>query len=102
MQVILSVSIFYLASAGQLLAYKKRTCHRMYQWLENSSLSDASFVQMAEAARAFNQAFTNQDERDKVWIALAKLEKGMTAYQQLAVLWESLSTRQSPALLCSN
>lgn len=59
-----------------------------------------SLLQDADAAlAAFDQAFPDQEESDNAWVALAVLEKGKNADQQLDALWQGLGTRKSADLL---
>ena len=56
-------------------------------------------LDVAAAHKAFNQAFSTQDEAKEAWIGLANLEDSKSADQQLQSLWSGLGTRQSAALL---
>ena len=54
----------------------------------------------AAALAAFDQVFPDQEERENAWVALADLEEGKSADQQLAGMVTDLD--HAKAQLCSN
>ena len=55
---------------------------------------------MEAALAAYDEIYADKEEEsNKAWVALASLQEGKTADEQLNALWHGLGSRKSPALL---